>query len=103
MALSLLFGRLFAVRMRELFANPRRLARTIAEVVKLRAAHVALSLDLDARNEGRIGLKGSFDPFATRNLAHDKRGIEPTISLGDDDTLVGLHPFALAFDHAHVD
>ena len=94
---------LFLVHVGELFANPRRLAGAIAQVVELGAAHVALALHLDAGDQRRIGLERALDAFAARDLAHDERRVEAAIALGDHDALVGLHALALAFDDAHVD
>src|SRR5262249_48435877 len=88
--------------MSQLFADPCRLTRAFAQVVELGSPHVALALDFDAGNERRISLEGSLDAFATRDLAHYERGIEPSVALGDDDAFVGLRALAVAFDDADV-
>ena len=48
----------------ELLADARRLAGATAQVVELRAAHVALALDLDRRDQRRVGLERALDAFA---------------------------------------
>jgi hypothetical protein len=95
--------RLLVLTMGELLANTRRFARAIAQVVELGAAHVALALDFDARDQRRVGLERSLDAFAARDLAHDERRIEAAVALGDDHAFVGLHALALAFDDVDVD
>src|SRR5437773_7618844 len=79
-----LFGGL-AFAMRELFADPGRLARTLAQVIELGAPHVPFTLHLDACNERGICLKRALDAFATRNLADNERRIEPAVALGNND------------------
>ena len=88
---------------RELFADPRRLARTFAQVVQLGATHVALALHLDRGEQRRVRLERALDAFAARDLAHGERGIEAAIALGDHHALVRLDALALAFDHVDVD
>src|SRR5512143_857965 len=96
---------LFALAMdvRELLPDPRRLARARTQVVELRAADVALALDLDRGDQRRIRLERPLHTFAARDLAHDERRVEAAVALGDHDALVGLDALALAFDDAHVD
>src|SRR5580765_5703240 len=83
--------------------DARRLAGAAAQVVQLGAAHVALSLHLDRGDERRIGLEGALDALARGDLAHDERGVEAAVALGDHHALEGLHALPLALDHVHVD
>ena len=46
-----LLALLAALAVRELFANASRFSRTIAQVIKLCPAHVALAFHFDTRNE----------------------------------------------------
>src|SRR2546421_3857134 len=92
-----LFGRSGAL------ADARRLARACAQVVELRAAHIALALHLDRGDERRVGLESALDAFARGDLAHDERRVETAVALGDHHAFECLHALALAFDHVHVD
>src|SRR5690606_9703904 len=78
----------------ELFLDARRLARAVAQVVQLGAAHVAAALDFDAGDLRRIQLERTFDGFARGDLADDERRVQATVALGDDDAFVGLHTLA---------
>src|SRR5713226_8859091 len=98
-ALLLLSARLLAF---DLLADARALARELAHVVELRAAHVAFSLQLDRGNHRGVGLEGALDALARGHLAHRERGIDAAVFLGDHHALVGLYALALAFDDAHV-
>src|SRR5882762_10429326 len=84
-------------------ADARRLAGAIAQVVELRAAHVALALHLDRRDERRIGLEGALDALARGDLAHDERGVQAAVPLGDHHALEGLRALALALDDVDID
>src|SRR2546426_3283129 len=84
------------------FADARRLAGTRAQVVKLCPAHVALALDLDRGDQGRVGLEGALHALARGDLAHDEGGVEAAVALGDDHAFEGLDALAFAFDHVHV-
>src|ERR1700682_1199339 len=85
-----------------LLADARRFARAAAQVVELRAAHIALALDLDRCDERRVGLEGALDALARGNLAHDERRVEAAIALGDHHPFECLHALSLAFDHVDV-
>src|SRR5438477_7792584 len=85
------------------FPNSRRLARAAAQVVELRAPHVALALHLDRGDERRIGLEGALDALARGDLAHDERRGEAAVALRDDHALEGLHALPLALDDVDVD
>src|SRR5690606_2665744 len=54
------------------------------------------------RDERRIGLERTLHAFAGGHLAHDERGAESPIALGDHDALVGLYAAPLALDHVDV-
>ena len=56
-------------RLVELLANTRRFTRTLAKVIKLRAADVAAALQFHARDERRVGLERPFHPFAPGGIA----------------------------------
>src|SRR5262245_40059474 len=79
-----------------------RLAGACAQVVELRAAHVALALELDRGDERRVGLEGALDALAGGDLAHHERRIQAAVLLGDDHALEGLHALSLAFHHVDV-
>src|SRR5689334_4969796 len=88
---------------RQLFANSRRFARTAAQIVKFRPAHVAPALHLDRRDQRRVRLERALDTLAARDLAHGECRIEAAIALGDHHALVRLHAPALTFDDIDVD
>src|SRR5690606_21990761 len=81
----------------DLFFDPRRLARQLAQVIELRAAYVAAALHLDAAGRGAVGLEHALAALAMADLAHGERGVQATVALGDHDPLVGLHALAVAF------
>lgn len=87
----------------ELFPDPSRLPRALAQIVEFRPPDGTLALDLDRRDQRRIGLEGSFDPFAAGNLADDERRVEPPVSPRDHHSFVGLDALSLAFDHVDAD
>src|SRR6266576_546277 len=87
----------------DFLADARALARELAHVVELGAAHIALPLQLDRIDHRRIGLESALDALARGHLAHRERGIDAAVPLGDHHALVGLHALALAFDDADVD
>src|SRR6266853_1510677 len=87
----------------DFLADARALARELAHVIELGAAHVAFSLQLDRIDRRRIGLEGALHALARGHLAHGERGIDAAVPLGDHHALVGLHALALAFDDADVD
>src|SRR3972149_11653338 len=47
-------------------------------------------------------LESAFDALAGGDLAHDERGIEPAVALGDHHAFVGLDALAVALDHVDV-
>src|SRR5438105_2063027 len=75
----------------ELFLDPSRLARTLAQVVQLGAADVAAALDFDRREQRAVHLEGALHAFAAADLAHDEAGVQPAVALGDHHAFIGLH------------
>src|SRR5882757_1854756 len=67
---------------RKLLFDPRRLARARAQVVELRATHIAAALDLDRRDQRAVELKRALHAFAAGDLADDEAGIEAAVALG---------------------
>src|SRR5436190_17468719 len=89
--------------LRELLADACRFSGATAKVVELRPAHVALALDLDARDQRRVGLERPLHSLTARHLAHDERRVEPAIPFGDHDAFVCLDALAVALDDVDVD
>src|SRR5688572_5370269 len=87
----------------DLLPDAGGLARARAQVIELRAAHVAFALHLDRGDERRVGLESALDALARGDLAHDERGVEAAVAPGDHHALEGLHALALAFHHVDVD
>src|SRR5712671_2960760 len=87
----------------DFLADARPLARELAHVIELRAAHVAFPLELDRIDRRRIGLESAFHALARGHLAHGERGIDAAVLLGNHHALVGLDALALALDDADVD
>src|SRR5260221_10524226 len=87
----------------DFLADARALARELAHVVELGAAHVAFPFQLDRIDHRRVGLESALDTLARGHLAHGERGIDAAVLLGDHHAFVGLHALALAFDDADVD
>src|SRR6185295_2170713 len=87
----------------ELFLDPRRLARAAAQVVQLRAAHVAAALDLDRCDQRAVGLERALDTLAARDLANDEARVQAAIALRDHDALECLDALARAFDDVDAD
>src|SRR2546430_4565377 len=87
----------------DFLADARALARELAHVVELGAAHVTFPLQLDRIDRRGISLESALDALARGHLAHRERGIDAAVPFGDDYALVGLHALALALDDADVD
>ena len=68
----------------DLFLDAGGLAAAIAEVVQLRATHVATTLDLDAGDQRRVRLERTLDAFARRNLADDERRVQAAVADRDE-------------------
>src|SRR2546421_585897 len=87
----------------DFLADARALARELAHVVELGAAHVAFPLQLDRIDHRGISLESALHALARGHLTHRERGIDAAVPLGDHYALVGLHALALALDDADVD
>src|SRR4029077_2555818 len=86
----------------ELFLDARRLARQVAQIVELGAAHAAAALHRDVADRRAVGLEHALHPLAVGDLAHGKGGVQSTVALGNDHALVGLDALAVALDHLHL-
>src|SRR5690606_22843645 len=80
-----------------------RFARTIAQVVQLRATYVTATLDFDRRDQRRIQLERTFHAFTRRDLANDEVRVQTTVTTRDHDAFVCLCTLAGAFDHVDAD
>jgi hypothetical protein len=84
-------------------ADARLLSHFRAQVVELRAVHVADRLHLDLLDLRRVHRERSLDTDAERLLA-DGEGLARAGALAlDDDALEDLDATALSFDHLEVD
>src|SRR5262249_18473742 len=86
----------------DLFFDAGGLARQIAQVVQLGAAHVAAALHLDVLDRGTVQLEHAFHALAVTDLAHGDRGVEAAVAARDDHAFIGLGTLAVAFLHLHV-
>src|SRR5207253_1482434 len=86
----------------DLLLDPRSLARQIAQVIELGAAHAPAALHGDLADGGTIGLEDPLDALAVRDLAHRERGVESAVAARDHDALVGLDALAVALHHLHL-
>ena len=84
-------------------AHTRALADTVAQVVELRAPHVAARGQLDALDLGRVHREHALDADAEGLLAHRERLARAMTLALDDDALEHLHAAAGALDHLEVD
>src|SRR5437870_1977909 len=64
---------LLGLAVREFFADARRLAGPVSQVVQLRSPHVSLALDFDAGDQWRIRLERALHAFAAGNFPYDER------------------------------
>src|SRR5262245_59376469 len=80
-----------------------RLAAQVAQVIELRAAHLAAAYDLDRVDHRRHHREHALDAFAVGDLAHREALVEPTARAADANPFIGLHAGAVAFDHLDVD
>src|SRR5438067_5772940 len=92
-----------AVDRLELLADARGLAREPAQVIELRAPHLALALHLDRGERRRIRLERALHALAARDLAHDERGVEAAVALGDHHAFVRLLALLVALDDDDLD
>src|SRR5204862_6280523 len=89
-----------------LCAHPRALADLAAQVVELRAVHVADRGHLDLLDLRRVHRERPLHTDAERLLAHRERLAHAGALALDHDPLEDLHPSPLALDrlevHAHA-
>src|SRR5882724_4672871 len=90
------------LRTSDFFLDPRSLARKIAQVVELRAADIAPTLDGDVADRRAVCLEHALDALAVRDLAHGECRVESAVALGDHDAFVRLHALAVAFHDLHL-
>ena len=86
-----------------LLADARLLADAAAEVVELRAVHVADRLDLDLLDLRRVERERPLDPDAERLLADGERLAGARALALDDDALEDLDTAPRALDHLEMD
>src|SRR5690349_20770353 len=86
----------------DLFLDPGRFARQVAQVVQLGASHAAPALHGDLADSGAVHLKDALDALTMRNLANGERGVEAAVALGNHDAFVRLHTLAVAFYDLHL-
>src|SRR5450756_1307328 len=79
------------------------LAAAIPKVVQLRASHLAVALDLDLLEHGRVHREGALHADTLRDLAHRERLTCTAAPARDDEAVEHLDAFFLAFLHFHVD
>src|SRR3954452_9309929 len=83
-------------------ADASLLADLAAQVVELRAVHVADLLHLDLVDLRRMQRERALDADAERVLAHRERLADTGALALDHDPLEPLDPLAAAFDHVEV-
>src|SRR6187402_2970322 len=86
-----------------LLGDARLLAAQTAQVIELRAAHLAAAHDLDAVHHRRVERKHALDALAVGNLAHREALVDAAARARDAHALIGLQARALALDHLDVD
>src|SRR5581483_11636224 len=84
-------------------AHARLLADAVAEVVELRAVHVADRLDLDLLDLRRVERECPLDADPRRDLPHRERLADARALTLDDDAVEHLDAAARALDHLEVD
>src|SRR6185295_18375620 len=78
-------------------------AAQTAQVIQLRAAHLAATHDLDRVDHRRIEREHALDALAVGDLAHREALVDAAARARDAHALVSLEARALALDHLHVD
>src|SRR3954470_24853296 len=81
-----------------LLLDLRLLATQLAQVVQLRAAHVAAGHDVDVVDVGRMHREGPLDANAVAFLAHGEGLPDPAALPPKHDTLEDLDAFLRALD-----
>src|SRR5688572_15764493 len=85
-----------------LLLDLRLLAAKVAQVVKLRAAHVTAGDDLDVIDDRGVHGEHALDTDLERDLAHREGLTDALVLAGDHDALEHLNTRARAFDDVHV-
>src|SRR3954452_13938781 len=86
-----------------LFGDTGGLAAAVREVIEVGAAHIAAAQEFDRTNTWAIEWKNTLHSFAIADFADREAGIHARILARDANALEGLHAFALAFLHLHID
>ena len=85
-------------------ANARCLAAQLAQVIKLRAPHVAFLNHINVIDDRRVQRKDSLDTDTKARLAHRNRFAGATMFASDADAFKSLQPFfGFRFLNADVD
>src|SRR3972149_6095487 len=84
-----------------LLPDPRGLAGQPAQVVELRAAHLAPPHDLHRRHVRRVEREDPLDAHARRHLADHERLVDASAAPADAHPLERLEALLVAFAHPH--
>src|SRR5688500_206454 len=87
----------------EIFLDAGSLAFQATQVVQLRAAHLAATLQHHRLDRRAVRLEHALDAGAVRDLAHGEGRVQARVLARDDHAFVGLHALAVAFLDLHVD
>src|SRR5690606_8045739 len=86
----------------QLLLDTGGLTRTAAQIIQFSTADITTALHFDAGDLRGVELERTFNGFARRDLAHDERRVQAAAAARNDNTFVGLHTLAGAFNHVHV-
>src|SRR5690606_144419 len=86
----------------ELLGDARGFAGQIAQVVQLRLAHVAATLQGDAFDLVAVRLEGTLNTNAVGDLAHGEGRTQTAVALADDHAFEGLQTLTVAFLDAYL-
>src|SRR5690606_11466258 len=78
-------------------------AAATAQVIELRAPHVAAPHQLDRLDQRAVQREHALDAFAVGNFPNRERRVHAGIAAGDAHALECLQTLAVAFDDAHLD
>src|SRR5687768_6126868 len=93
---------LWHLHLRLALLDARGLAGEVAEIIELRAAHLAAAHDDDVAEHRAVEWEDALDADTVRDLAHGERLADAAAALGDAHALERLEPLLLPFAHAHV-
>src|SRR6516225_8494514 len=85
------------------FADPRRFALQLTQVIKLRSPNTAGAHDLDFLDSGRMQGEDTFHPVAKGDLANGESGVARTTPQSNGRSLEDLYTFLVAFLDLNVD